>query len=364
VVTSSRGGQVIGVTFADESRRAVYFDRTYAALAQSLGRAVPNLPLIDFVEASQDGNRLLIHAGSDSDPGRYFVFDRAARNLNEIALVRPELEHARLASMRPVTYPAADGTSIPAYLTLPPGREGRNLPAIVLPHGGPSSRDEWGFDWLPQYLAQLGYAVLQPNYRGSAGYGEQWLHQNGFRGWRTSIGDITAGARWLAQQGIADPRRMAILGWSYGGYAALQSGVTEPELFRAIVAVAPVTDLFQHKNDRRFFSTGRNYAEFIGDGPHVAEGSPARHASRIAVPVLLVHGDRDLNVLVGHSRRMHDALRDAGRQSELLVFPDLEHDLASGDARRQMLERIRSFLADHVGQGSAQQASATASQPQ
>ena len=349
VVTSGRGGQVIGVTFADESRRIVYFDRTYAALAQSLGRAVPNLPLIDFVEASHDGNHLLIHAGSDSDPGRYFVFDRAARNLNEIALVRPELEHVRLASMRPVTYQAADGTSIPAYLTLPPGSEGRNLPAVVLPHGGPDSRDEWGFDWLPQYLAQLGYAVLQPNYRGSAGYGEQWLQQNGFRSWRTSIGDINAGARWLAQQGIADPRRMAILGWSYGGYAALQSGATEPDLFRAIVAIAPVTDLHELKNDRRFFSTGRNYAEFVGDGPHVAEGSPARHASRIAAPVLLFHGDRDLNVLVGHSRRMHDALRDAGRPSDLVVFPDLEHDLASGEARQQMLERIRTFLASRLG---------------
>jgi dipeptidyl aminopeptidase/acylaminoacyl peptidase len=348
VVRASRGGRVIGVTFADDRRRIVYFEPTYAELARSLGRAVPNLPLIDFVEESDDGNRLLVHAGSDSDPGRYFMFDRAARNLNEIALVRPELEHVRLANMRSVTYPAADGTSIPAYLTLPPGSDGRNLPAIVLPHGGPSARDEWGFDWLPQYFAQLGYAVLQPNYRGSAGYGEQWLQQNGFRSWRTSIGDITAGARWLAQQGIADPRRMAAVGWSYGGYAALQSGVTEPNLFRAIVAIAPVTDLQQIKEDARVFSNARNVAEYIGDGPHLVEGSPLRHASRIAAPVLLFHGDRDLNVLVGHSRRMNDALREAGKRSELVVFPGLEHDLADGDARRQMLERIRTFLASNV----------------
>ena len=345
VVRASRGGKVIGVTFADERRRIVYFDSAYANLARSLGRAVPNLPLIDFVEESDDGNRLLIHAGSDSDPGRYFLFDRAARNLNEIALVRPELEHVRLASVRPVTYPASDGTSIPAYLTLPPGSDGRNLPAIVLPHGGPSSRDEWGFDWLPQYFAHLGYAVLQPNYRGSAGYGEQWLQQNGFRSWRTSIGDITAGAHWLVQQGIADQGRLAIVGWSYGGYAALQSGVTEPGLFRAIVAIAPVTDLQQVKEDARIFSNARNVAEYIGEGPHVAEGSPLRRASTIAAPVLLFHGDRDLNVLVGHSRRMNDALRSAGKRSELVVFPGLEHDLADGDARRQMLERIRTFLA-------------------
>jgi dienelactone hydrolase len=351
VVRASRGGKVIGVTFADERRRIVYFEPTYAELARSLSRAVPNLPLIDFVEESDDGNRLLIHAGSDSDPGRYFLFDRAARNLNEIALVRPELEHVRLASMRAVTYQAPDGTNIPAYLTLPPAGQGRNLPAIVLPHGGPSARDEWGFDWLPQYFAQLGYAVLQPNYRGSAGYGEQWLQQNGFRSWRTSIGDITAGARWLAQQGIADPRRMAIVGWSYGGYAALQSGATDPDLFRAIVAIAPVTDLQQLKEDARIFASARNVAEEIGDGPHVAEGSPARHAAQIAAPVLLFHGDRDINVLVGHSRRMNEALRNAGKRSELVVFPNLEHDLADGDARRQMLERIRTFLAANVPQG-------------
>ena len=354
VVTSGRGGQVIGATFADESRHIVYFDRTYADLARSLGRAIPNLPLVDFVESSQDGNRLLIHAGSDSDPGRYFVFDRAARSLNEIALVRPELEHVRLASVRPVTYQAADGTSIPAYLTLPPGSEGRNLPAIVLPHGGPDARDEWGFDWLPQYLAQLGYAVLQPNYRGSAGYGEQWLQQNGFRSWRTSIGDINAGARWLAQQGIADPRRMAIVGWSYGGYAALQSAVTDPDLFRAVVAIAPVTDLQQVKDDARIFTSSRNTAEYIGEGPHIAEGSPARHAAQITAPVLLFHGDRDLNVLVGHSRRMNDALRAAGRRSDLVIYPDLEHDLADGSVRRQMLERIRAFLAANTGQGTQQ----------
>lgn len=349
VVFGSRGARVIGVTFTDESRRVVYFDQDYANLARTLSRAVPNLPLIDFVESSHDGNRLLIHAGSDSDAGRYFVFDRASRTLNEIALVRPPLENVRLAAVRPVTYPAGDGVGIPAYLTLPPGSDGRNLPAIVLPHGGPEARDEWGFDWLPQYLANQGFAVLQPNYRGSAGYGETWLQQNGFRSWRTSIGDITAGARWLAEQGIADPRRIAILGWSYGGYAALQSAVTDPDLFRAIVAIAPVTDLQQLKDDARMFTSARNVAEYIGEGPHVVEGSPLRHASRITAPVLLFHGNHDNVVLVGHSQRMHRALRDAGRQSELTVFPGLEHDLADGDARRRMLERIGAFLRANTG---------------
>jgi len=345
VVFASRGARVIGVTFAEESQRTIYFDADYASLARSLARAIPNLPLIDFGGASADGNRVLIHAGSDSDAGRYYVYDRTARSLNEILAVRPQIEGQPPANVRPVTYAAADGTQIPAYLTLPPGGTGRNLPAIVLPHGGPSSRDVWGFDWLAQYLAHRGYAVLQPNYRGSDGYGDRWLQQNGYRSWRTSIGDINAGARWLAGQGIADPNRMAILGWSYGGYAALQSGATEPGLYKAIVAIAPVTDLQQVKDDALQFRDARNVADYIGTGPHVVEGSPLRNVGSITAPVLLFHGDRDLNVNAIHSRRMDEALRAAGKRSELIAFPGLEHDLADSSARARMLERIGAFLA-------------------
>jgi dienelactone hydrolase len=345
VVRASRGARVIGMTFAEEQRRTVYFDPAYGNLARSLGRAIPNLPMIDFGTDSADGNRILIHAGSDSDAGRYYVYDRTARSLNEILMVRPQLENAPAASVRAVTYPAADGTMVPAYLTLPPGSAGRNLPTVILPHGGPSARDEWGFEWLPQYLAHQGYAVLQPNYRGSAGYGDQWLQRNGFRGWRTSIGDITAGARWLAAQGIGDASRTAIVGWSYGGYAALQAGVTEPALFKAVVAIAPVTDLQQAKDDFRNYTVSSNVSEYIGSGPHIAEGSPLRHVAAMTAPVLLFHGDRDLNVPVIHSRRMDSALREAGKRSELTVFPGLEHDLADSQARVQMLRRIGAFLA-------------------
>jgi dipeptidyl aminopeptidase/acylaminoacyl peptidase len=263
-------------------------------------------------------------------------------------MVRPQLETVAGANVRAVSYPAADGVMIPAYLTLPPGSAGRNLPTIVLPHGGPASRDVWGFDWLAQYLAHQGYAVLQPNFRGSGGYGDRWLQQNGYRSWRISIGDITAGTRWLAAQGIADPNRIAIVGWSYGGYAALQSAVTEPGLYKAVVAIAPVTDLQQLKDDARNYTNAQNRAEQIGDGPHVAEGSPLRHVSAIAAPVLLFHGDRDINVNIVHSRRMADALRDAGKPAELVTFDGLEHDLADSAARTQMLRRIGAFLAANL----------------
>lgn len=344
VVLAGRGTRVIGVTFADEQRRIVYFDQDYATLAQGLARAIPNLPIIDFGTESADGQKILIHAGSDTDAGRYYVYDRSARSLNELLLVRPQLENRPGGRVTAVGYPAADGVQIPAYLTLPPGRtDARGLPAIVLPHGGPEARDEWGFDWLAQYFASKGYAVLQPNFRGSAGYGQAWLQRNGYQSWRTSIGDIIAGARWLVAQG-ADVNRLGIVGWSYGGYAALQSAVVEPGLFKAVVAIAPVTDLQQLVTDARYYTNRRNTAEDIGSGPHVREGSPLQNVSAIQAPVLLFHGDRDVNVNIVHSRLMADALRDAGKRGELITFQGLEHDLADSAVRAQMLSRIGTFL--------------------
>lgn len=349
VLRIGRGSKVIGVTWAEEKRHALYFDSEYGNLARALGKALPHLPMVDFIGSSADNSKLLIHAGSDADPGRYFVYDKTARTLNEILSARPSLEGVALASVKPVSYPARDGTAIPGYLTLPPGREdARGLPAVLLPHGGPSARDEWGFDWLAQYLAHQGYAVLQPNYRGSAGYGDAWLQRNGFQGWRTSIGDVTDGARWLVAQGIADADRLAIVGWSYGGYAALQAGVAEPGLFKALVAIAPVTDLEMLKSDARDY-IGRNLVvAMVGGGAHVVEGSPLQNVARIQAPVLMFHGDMDLNVGVGHSRAMDQRLRAAGKSSELVVHAGLEHGLVDSVARAAMLDRIGAFLQAHT----------------
>lgn len=345
VLRIGRGSKVIGVTYAEEKRHAIYFDKEYGSLARALGKALPDLPMVDFLGSSADNTKLLIHAGSDADPGRYFVYDKTARALNEILLARPSLEGVALASVKPVSYPARDGTLIPGYLTLPPGKaDARGLPAVLLPHGGPSARDEWGFDWLAQYLANQGYAVLQPNYRGSAGYGDAWLQRNGFQGWRTSIGDVTDGARWLVSQGIADADRMAIVGWSYGGYAALQAGVTEPGMFKALVAIAPVTDLEMLKSDARDY-IGRNLVvDMVGSGKHTVEGSPLQNVARIQAPVLMFHGDMDLNVAVGHAREMDKKLRAAGKSSELMVYEGLEHSLVDSTVRAAMLDRIGAFL--------------------
>jgi len=349
VVRIGDGQKVIGYTYADDRRHTVYFDPEFTKLAASLSKALPHLPLVTFINASDDGQKLLLYAGSDSDAGRYYVYDKAKKSLGEIVLARRELEGRTLANVKAVQYPAADGTLVPAYLTLPPGSSGKGMPAVVLPHGGPSSRDEWNFDWIAQFLAARGYAVIQPNYRGSAGFGDAWLAKNGFQGWRTSIGDVSAAARWLAAQGIADPQRIAIVGWSYGGYAALQSVATEPSLYRAAVAIAPVTDLLMFKTEWKDYTSAKVVEKMVGSGPHVAEGSPAQHASSINVPVLLVHGDKDLNVRISHSKRMDAALRGAGKSSELIEFKGLDHQLEDAGARRQMLTRIGELLERTIG---------------
>jgi dipeptidyl aminopeptidase/acylaminoacyl peptidase len=191
--------------------------------------------------------------------------------------------------------------------------------------------------------------VLQPQYRGSAGFGDAWLNENGFRNWRTSIGDVTASAKWLSSQGIADPKRTAIVGWSYGGYAALQSAATEPSLYKAVVAIAPVTDLAMLKEEFREFTNYKLVASEIGTGPHVSEGSPLRHAADITAPVLLVHGTLDANVNYRHSKKMDDALRSAGKRTELITFDGLDHQLNDSTARTQMLTRIGQFLDAAIG---------------
>jgi dipeptidyl aminopeptidase/acylaminoacyl peptidase len=213
-----------------------------------------------------------------------------------------------------------------------------------MPHGGPSSRDEWGFDWLAQFWASIGYAVLQPNFRGSSGYGDVWFQNNGFKSWRAAVSDIDDAGHWLVKQGIANPAKLAIFGWSYGGYAALQSAATEPGLFKAAIAVAPVTDLGRLKEESAGWSNYRINRDFIGSGPHIEEGSPARQAGKITAPVLMFHGTYDRNVNVAQSRLMDARLKSASKASTLVTFDKLDHYLDDSSARQSMLEQSATFL--------------------
>ena len=347
LVYLGRRHRVVGAMYVTDYTHYVYFAPDVQQVFEALSKALQSG--LHIVAASQDESQMVVLTGSDLDPGVYYLFDRKSAHLRPLLKVRPELDNVKLAVQKPMTYAAADGTLIPAYLTLPPGIDSlKGLPAIVMPHGGPESRDVWGFDWLSQFFANRGYAVLQPEFRGSYGYGEAWFKDNGFKSYKTAIGDVLDAGRWLVKQG-ADPAHLGIFGWSYGGYAALQSAVEDPNLFRAVIAVAPVTDLESLKEEWRHWSDFELQSARIGEGPHVRDGSPAQNAGRIKVPVLLFHGTLDRNVNIEQSRLMESRLKSAGGQVTLVTFDDLDHQLPDSSARADMLRRSDAFLRKAFG---------------
>lgn len=344
LIRIGRQRRVVGTSYATDRRTIDYFDAELARLSSDLSKALPGQPLVNIIDASADESRLMLVASSDVDPGMVYLYNKQTHALEELLPLRDRLSANQMAPMKPVSYQAQDGTSIPAYLTLPVGSSGKALRAIVMPHGGPSARDEWGFDWLVQFFAARGYAVLQPNFRGSSGYGESWFGKNGFQSWQTAIGDVNDAGRWLIREGIAAPDKMAIVGWSYGGYAALQSQVLDPALFKAVVAIAPVTDLERLRNDSLGYTNARLVFNFIGEGPHVRAGSPAQNIQGFAAPVLLFHGTLDQNVDVEHSRSMKSRLESGGKAVTYVEFEGLDHQLDEAKARYRMLTETDHFL--------------------
>lgn len=343
LVRVGRDQRVVGVTYATDRRQMVMTDPTVAAISKSLSRALGGRDVY-FIDASADETQWLVWAGSDVDPGRYYRYTPAAKQLRPLLEDRPLLAGQALSPVKAIRYPAADGTMIPGYLTLPAGRsDAKGLPAIVMPHSSSLGRDEWGFDWMAQYFAQRGYAVVQPNFRGSSGYGDQWYQNNGFKSWKAAVGDVADAGRWIVAEG-ADPAKLSIVGWSYGGYAALQSGVFAPDLFRSIVAIAPVADLAQLKEASARYAGGAITRDFIGSGPHVREGSPAQNAGRIQAPVLMFHGRLDQHIDIEQARMMQRALASAGKKVELVEYPGLANNLNDSDTRADMLRKISAFL--------------------
>jgi dipeptidyl aminopeptidase/acylaminoacyl peptidase len=348
VIEFGPGQPVIGYRYTDDRTHSVYIDPAAKKLGDALAKALPDLPLINFVGSSKNGQKLLIHAGSDVDPGVYFLLDRQTNRMDPVLNSSDAIDGSELAPMKAVSVPTADGKSIPAYVTMRTDLGTGPRAAIVLPHGGPTARDTWQFDWVAQFLAARGYAVIQPNFRGSAGYGKAFLGENAFHDWRQVMSDIRDSADWLVKQGVADPNRVAIVGWSYGGYAALQSAAMDPR-YKAVVAIAPVSDLKQLRRDSRGFRNETIEKDEIGKGDQLSDGSPINHAGDIHAPVLMVHGTLDGNVDYDHSKRMLAALKRAGGNADLLTFEGLDHQLDDWDARTRMLTRIGELLDRTIG---------------
>jgi dipeptidyl aminopeptidase/acylaminoacyl peptidase len=303
-----------------------------------------------------DDRMWLVVAYSDTEPGETYLFDRNTKKLTLQFRLREKLDRSYLAPMKPVRYESSGGLEIPAYLTLPKGVAAKNLPAILVPHGGPWGRDVWGYSGLVQFLANRGYAVLQPNFRGSTGYGKKFLDL-GNREWGQKMqDDVTWGAKYLFQKGIADPKRIGIMGGSYGGYATLAGVAFTPDMYAAAVDIVGPSNLMTliQSIPPYWEQIRAMFYKRMGD-PTTPEGkaqlerqSPLNAAAKIRTPLLVVQGANDPRVNKKESDQIVVALRDRGLPVEYLVAPDEGHGFARPINNMAMYAAAEKFLAKHL----------------
>jgi dipeptidyl aminopeptidase/acylaminoacyl peptidase len=356
-VLSELTESVVGIRFLTEGPRLQWFDPGFARLQAGLDRLLPDTVNL-IISRSRDEKRFLVLAFSDRDPGTYYLVDlkSAKPAVSKLSERLPGHPVAAMATMYPIEYAARDGETIHGYLTLPPGDKKTGLPLVVMPHGGPFVRDSWQFNPLVQFLANRGYAVLQMNFRGSPGYGIEF-HQKG----RREIGrgmqdDIEDGTRWAIANGLADPARIAILGGSYGGYAALFALGHNPELYRCGISFAGVTDwtdIIKERRGEEYKFAYLHFREWIGDPKldpeFLARISPVNFAEKITAPVLIVQGKEDRIVPPKQARKMVAALEKAGRPPQTLTFSNEGHGLKHEKNRQKYYAEIEGFLAKHLG---------------
>ena len=350
--------RMIGATrAADEGRLYAFADPQARDLSDSIQQSFAgSRPVI--VSWSDDFRKAVVYTSGDRDSGSYRILDLDAQTITPVGSAYAAITADAVASVRPVTYAAADGLEIHGYLTLPPGmQDARGLPLVVLPHGGPASRDVLSFDYWAQAVASRGYAVLQPNFRGSTGYGDAF-REAGYGEWGKKMQtDLSDGVRYLAAQGIIDPARVCIVGGSYGGYAALAGPTLDQGVYRCAVSVAGVSDLRvmvdaeASRDVRRNNSTTRYWNRFMGadrlGDRSLDERSPARLADRVTAPILLIHGRDDTVVPIEQSRLMERALRRAGKPVEFVELAGEDHWLSRGETRTRMLTETLRFLQTH-----------------
>ena len=345
-------GKVAGVYYTDDKPEVAWLDPQLKALQARIDKALPG-KVNRVVSTSRDKMRLLVWSAAADDPGLFYFYDRNTRQMSPFAAPHEGLLDKRLAAMEAVRYKARDGLEIRAYLTLPPGKSDKNLPLIVMPHGGPFARDAWGFDSWVQYLASKGYAVLQPNFRGSTGFGKAFV-EKGYGAWgRGMQDDIDDGVKWLAGRGTADPKRVCIMGASFGGYAAMWAAVRNPDLYRCAISFAGISDVGSMlRYDRRSFSAPRYARDWQskvqGDkGFELDQISPIKSVDKLGVPILIAHGDEDDNVPLYQSRRLHEALNKLGKGHEYVVYEGEGHGFADPKNATDFLTRVGKFLDTH-----------------
>ncbi len=358
VLGSRVADDMIGVSYSADKPQQVIFDPKLKELQTTLKARFPNQQVF-LSSASRDEQKMIFAVTSSTNPGRFFLFDRSKNAFEELASVLPWLKESELSPMKPLKIAARDGLMLPSYLTIPRQSNGKNLPLVLMPHGGPRARDFYGFDPLVQIMANRGYAVLQVNFRGSVGYGLAF-DKAGWREWGGAMQqDLIDALKWTIAEGIADPQRLCIFGASYGGYATMMGLVQNPELFKCGINYVGVTDLplLLRTIPRAWEPIREDIKLQIGDGKsdlaELEARSPTRFADRIKAPVLMAYGARDPRVVLEHARMMERELKKNAVPYELIVKKDEGHGYAKFDNQVEFGEKVVAFLDKHIGAGAA-----------
>lgn len=344
------------ITFATFNTAKIerkFFDPQSEAMYKTLADKLPGYQ-VEAVANDKAEDKFIVAATNDRTPGTRNLFDVASGTLTKLVEVAPWLKESELAPMKPIEYQSRDGLTIHGYLTLPLGREAKNLPVVVNPHGGPWARDTWGFNPEVQFLANRGYAVLQMNFRGSTGYGRTFWEAS-FKQWGQKMqDDITDGVQWLIKQGIADPKRIAIYGGSYGGYATLAGVTFTPDLYAAAVDYVGVANMFTFLNTippywKPFLDM---FHEMVGDPEKdkamMAAVSPVMHADKIKTPLFVAQGAHDPRVNKAESDQMVEALKKRGVDVEYMVKENEGHGFHNEENRFDFYEAMEKFLNKHL----------------
>jgi dipeptidyl aminopeptidase/acylaminoacyl peptidase len=352
----SRSGRLLGIHFETDRPQSYWFDPAMRAIQKGIDAALPAGRSNRISCGRCASSRfLLVRSSSDRQPGQYFLFDRRQGSLREIGVTRPWIDEAAQGRRSFQRIPARDGLTIPLYVTRPAAAPaGQPLPAVVLVHGGPWVRGtDLGWHAEAQFLASRGYVVLEPEFRGSEGYGER-LFKAGWKQWGQSMqDDLVDSVHWAARQGLVDPGRVCIEGSSYGGYAALMGVIATPGVFRCAVSYAGVTDISlmydaswsDISDDAKRYAMPVLIGDPVKDAAMLDRNSPLRRAAEIKVPVLLAQGGVDRRVPMAHARRFAAAARDAGVDLEFVVYPDEGHGFFDPDDEADFFGRVERFLA-------------------
>jgi dipeptidyl aminopeptidase/acylaminoacyl peptidase len=349
---SRRTGTLEAIRYADERDRILWLDPDMKKVQARLDRALPDR-INRIVSHDAKDNRMIVWSTGASDPGTYYLYDRSKSELREVGKAYPALEGKRLASVEAFRYAARDGLSIPAYLTTPPGRGDMGLPLVVMPHGRPFARDKWEYDAWAQFLANRGYVVLQPNFRGSTGYGKAFVDAASGEYGRKMQDDLDDGVRALTQRGLVDPKRVCIMGASYGGYAAMWAAARNPEIYRCAISFAGISEVrtMLHYDPgswtpRRYYRDWRD--RIRGEEKFNLDAvSPLSRAASIKVPLLIAHGEKDETVPVAQSKKMDEALTHAGIAHDFVFYPEERHGFSKSEDAIDFLKRVEAFLAKH-----------------